>query len=281
MSSKISIGGQALIEGVMMRSKNKYAIAVRKPDKKISTKVIKIKEPKNNLLKLPIIRGCIRFIETLVIGIKSISYSAVESQGEEEEAITDWEIFLTVALSIALTIVLFYMIPLLLAKFFAKDSGFWFNFIDGITRLGIFVLYLFLISLFPDVRRVFQYHGAEHKTVACYEKKEKLSVNNIKKYSTIHPRCGTSFLLIVFVLSIFFFTLVQVQGYFQRLGMRLLLLPLIAGISYELLKFAGKHYNNSFVKILVSPGLLLQKITTKEPTNDMIEVAVKSLKAVV
>ena len=280
MSSKIKIGGQAVMEGVMMRSKTKYAICVRRPDKKISTKIIKIKEPKHWFPKLPIIRGFLRFVETLSIGIKSISWSALESQGEEDETISNWEMFLTFAFSIILTIVLFYAAPLLLTRFILKQPGFLFNLIDGLFRLTIFVLYVYLISLMPDIRRIYQYHGAEHKTVFCHENKEKLTVKNAQKYSTLHPRCGTNFLLIVFVLSIFFFTFIKVKGYFPRLGLRILLLPLIAGVSYEFLKFAGDHFDNPIVKLVAWPGLMMQKITTKEPTDDMVEVAIKSLKAV-
>ena len=279
MSSKIKIGGQALIEGVMMRSAHKYAICIRKPNKKISTKIIKVKPSKHWFLNFPIIRGCIRFIESLKIGIQSISYSAQESMGEEEEQITNKELFLTVLFSIGMTIILFYLAPLILTKFLTKSTGVVFNIIDGLFRLTIFLIYLYIISFIPDIRRIFQYHGAEHKTVFCYENKEKLNLKNVKKFSTLHPRCGTNFILFVFVLSIFFLSLINVTGFFPRLGVRLLLLPLIAGVSYELLKFAGDHFENNFVKLLIYPGLMLQKITTKEPTDDMIEVAIKSLKA--
>ena len=279
MKNEITVGGQAVMEGVMMRSLDKYAIAVRQPNNKIKIKKIKIKSSKNKILNLPIIRGCIRFVETMSIGIKALSFSASVSQGDEEESLSTWELVLTIILSIGLTVILFYMAPLFLTRFITKDAGFLFNLIDGVFRLSIFLVYLLLISLMPDIKRLFQYHGAEHKTVFAYENKEKLTIENVRKYTTLHPRCGTSFLLIVFVLSIFFFTLVRVQGYLPRLGIRLLMLPLIAGVSYELLKFAGKHINNIFVKILVAPGLFLQKITTKEPTDDMIEVAIKSLQA--
>lgn len=279
MKNEITIGGQAVMEGVMMRSLDKYAIAVRQPDNKIKVKKIKIKKNNNKILNLPIIRGCVRFIETMSIGIKAISFSASVSQGDKEETLSTWELIATIGLSIGMTIFLFYMAPLFLTRFITKEVGFLFNVIDGVFRLLIFFAYLLIISLMPDIRRIFQYHGAEHKTVFAYENKEKLTVKNIKKYTTLHPRCGTSFLLIVFVLSVFFFTLVRVQGYLPRLGIRLLMLPLIAGVSYELLRFAGKHTDNFFVKILISPGLFLQKITTREPSDEMIEVAIKSLKA--
>ncbi|MBT3720898.1 DUF1385 domain-containing protein [archaeon] len=279
MGNEITIGGQAVMEGVMMRSLDKYAIAVRQPDKKIKIKKIKIKKNKNKIANLPIIRGCVRFIETMNIGIKALSFSASVSQGDEEESLSTLELIFTITLSIAMTILLFYIAPLFLTRFITDKVGILFNIIDGVFRLLIFFAYLLLISLMPDIRRIFQYHGAEHMTVFAYENKEKLTVKNVKKYTTLHPRCGTSFLLLVFVLSVFFFTLIKVEGYFPRLGLRLLLLPLIAGVSYEILKFAGKHTDNIFVKILIAPGLLLQKITTRRPTDDMLEVAIKSLKA--
>ena len=280
-SKKITIGGQALIEGVMMRSTDKYAICVRRPDKKISTKIIKIKTNKNKIANLPIIRGMVRFVETLGIGVKSISYSALESQGEEEESLSKWEMIFNVGLSIGLTVLLFYILPLFLTRFITKDAGFIFNLVDGILRLTIFLIYLIAISFMPDIKRIFQYHGAEHKTVYCFENKELLTVKNVQKYTTLHPRCGTNFILIVFVASLLVFTLIPVQGYWARLGFRLLLLPLIAGMSYEILKFAGNHFENPLVKLMIWPGLMLQKITTKQPDDDMVEVAIKSLKAVI
>ncbi|AJF62111.1 TPA: DUF1385 domain-containing protein [Candidatus Woesearchaeota archaeon] len=276
---ELTIGGQALIEGVMMRSSDKYALCVRRPDKKISTKIVKIQEPKHWFPKIPVVRGVYRFAETLSIGVSSISYSALESQGEDNQVMSSWEIALTVILSVGMTILLFFAAPLFIARFLAGSTGAALNLIDGIVRIAIFLIYLLLISFIPDIRRIFQYHGAEHKTVYCYENKEKLTVKNVKKYSTLHPRCGTNFILIVFVLSIVFFTFVDAGNYFQRLGIRILLLPVIAGVSYEFLKFAGKHFDNILVKIIISPGLLIQKITTKEPTDDMIEVAIKSLGA--
>ena len=276
--SKLTIGGQAVIEGVMMRSKTKYAIAVRKPNKKISVKKFKLKDYKK-INKIPIIRGIFRFVETLNIGIQGITYSASESMGEEEQ-INAWEMFLTIIVSIVMTIVLFYMIPLFLARFITNSTGLLFNVMDGILRLVIFLIYLLIIAQLPDIKRVFQYHGAEHMTVHCYESGKKLTTKNIKQYSTLHPRCGTNFILIVFIMSLFIFTFIPYRGYLYRLGTRLLLLPLIAGLSYEFLKFAGKYQENKLIAILTYPGLLLQKITTKKPEDSMIKVAVKSLEAI-
>lgn len=279
MKNQLTVGGQAVMEGVMMRSMDKYAIAVRQPDKKIKVKKIKIKKNKKKIADIPIIRGCIRFVETMAIGIEALSYSASVSQGDEDESLSVLELVFTIAASIGVTVLLFYVAPLVLTRLFTQGSGFIFNLIDGIFRLLIFLGYLLLISLMPDIRRIFQYHGAEHKTVHCYEHKEKLTVKNVKKFSNLHPRCGTSFLLIVFVLSILFFTLVQVDGLFPKLGIRLLMLPLIAGVSYELLKLSGKYADNSLMKIIIAPGLFLQRFTTRTPDDDMIEVAIKSLKA--
>ncbi|MFH2021485.1 MAG: DUF1385 domain-containing protein [archaeon] len=279
MDSKITIGGQAVIEGVMMRSQNKYAVCVRNPKKKISTKIISVNKKHSWFSQLPIVRGCFRFAESMIIGIQSLEWSATESQGEEEGSIKPLELFTMFAASIGITIVLFYMIPLFLTRILTDKSGIVFNLIDGALRILIFILYLLLISLFPDIKRVFQYHGAEHKTVSCFESKQKLTVANVQKFSTFHPRCGTSFVLIVFVFSILLFSLVGVEGYFPRLGLRLLMLPVIAGISYETLRFSAKHSSNILVKILIAPGLWLQRITTKQPTDDMVEVAIASLKA--
>ncbi|MCM2325138.1 MAG: DUF1385 domain-containing protein [Candidatus Woesearchaeota archaeon] len=280
MDSKITIGGQALIEGVMMRSNERYAIAVRRPDKKISIKLIPVQKAKYGFMNWPLLRGFFRFIETLMIGINSLSYSATESQGEKEESLSKKDLVLTLFISIGMTFGLFYFLPLLLTKFITDTRGFYFNLIDGVLRLAIFLIYLSAISFMPDIRRVFQYHGAEHKAVYCYESKKPLTVKNVQKFSTLHPRCGTNFILIVFVLSIFFFTIVNVQGFFYKLALRILMLPIIAGFSYEVLKFAGNHFENPIVKAIIWPGLMLQKITTKEPEDDMVEVAIKSLKAV-
>jgi uncharacterized protein YqhQ len=279
MEEKITIGGQALIEGVMMRSNDKYVMAVRRPDKKISTKIVKINNT-SFFNKIPLIRGCTRFIETLSIGLEGILYSSSESAGEEEK-LNPWEVFFTIASSIVMTVLLFYFAPLLVARLFTSSNGLLFNLVDGLARLFIFIIYLMIISLMPDIRRIFQYHGAEHMTVHCYEKKEKLTIKNIRKYSTLHPRCGTNFIMIVFIVSIFFFSFIPVKTFIYKLGMRLLLLPLIAGISYEFLKLAGKYYENPIVKVLNYPGIALQMITTKKPEDDMIEVAIKSLNTAV
>jgi uncharacterized protein YqhQ len=280
MQEKLTIGGQAVIEGVMMRTDDKYAICIRRPDKKISTKIVDIKKNKSKIASLPVIRGIIRFVETLQIGVKSISYSASESVGEEEK-LSSWDLFLTLVFSIGMTILLFYAAPFFVAKLLTENKGILFNLLDGILRLIIFLSYLLIISLMPDIRRIFQYHGAEHMAVHCFEHGEKLTVKNVRKYTTLHPRCGTNFILIVFIVSLLFFSFLPVEGYLLKLAARILFLPLIAGISYEFLKLAGKyHEKSSLVRLLDYPGLLLQKITTRRPEDGMIEVAIKALAAV-
>jgi uncharacterized protein YqhQ len=279
MESKITIGGQAVIEGVMMRSDSRYAICVRKPDGKISTRIVPIKKNKAWYNTMPVIRGCVRFFESLRMGVDSLEFSATESQGEDSEKIRPWELGLAIFFSLGITIVLFYVVPLFLARLLTDSSGILFNLLDGLIRLSLFVAYLLLISLMPDIRRVFQYHGAEHKTVHCYENKEKLTVKNVQKYTTLHPRCGTSFILIVFIMSIVFFSFIQTQNFAERLGLRLLLLPIIAGISYEALRASARHLGNPIVKVMVFPGLMLQKITTRQPDDRMVEIAIKSLKS--
>jgi uncharacterized protein YqhQ len=280
MEEKQTIGGQAVIEGVMMRTNDKYAICVRKPDKKISTRIVEIKKSKNKIAGLPVIRGIVRFVETLQIGVKSISYSASESVGDEEK-LSSWDLFLTLLFSIGMTILLFYAAPFFVAKILTDNSGLLFNLLDGLIRLAIFLIYLLLISLMPDIRRIFQYHGAEHMAVHCFEHGEKLTVKNVKKYTTLHPRCGTNFILIVFIVSMLFFSFLPLDGYLQKLAARIIFLPVIAGVSYEFLKLAGKYHEKSaLVRLLDYPGLLLQKITTRKPEDGMIEVAIKALNAV-
>jgi uncharacterized protein YqhQ len=209
--------------------------------------------------------------------VKSISYSASESSGEDEKLSTG-EIFFTILISIGMTILLFYAAPLLVARLLTDSRGLLFNFLDGLVRLVIFILYLLVISLMPDIRRIFQYHGAEHMTVHAFEHGEKLTVKNIKKYTTLHPRCGTSFLMIVMVVSIMLFSIIpQELPFLYKFLSRIILIPLIAGFSLEFLKFSAKWKNNIFMNILIQPGLLLQKLTTREPDEAQLEVALRSL----
>ena len=293
-SKKINVGGQAVIEGVMIRGINHYTIAVRK-GKQIVSKISSIKKKKHAFLKWPFIRGFVNLAEMLVIGIKSLMWSA-EQAAPEDEKIGKNEFVFTILFSIGIVIVFFIALPYLLTNllgFAEEKKPILFNLVDGFIRISIFLVYLFAISFIKDVKILFQYHGAEHKAIHCYEKGKKLNISNIKKFTTLHPRCGTSFLLIVFTVSIFVFSFLPSMVLFfykdffnfnvisRKLVLfllRILLIPVIAGISYEILKISDRKQNNFLFKLISMPGLLLQKITTKEPTTKQIEVAAYSLK---
>lgn len=278
-----AIGGQAVIEGVLMKNSDKIAVAVRKPDRKITVKEDKFNPitKKIRFLGWPFFRGSVILFEMLVFGMKALIYSANESAGEEDEKLSDAELFITVAISLILAIGLFFLLPVFLASKISDLEGVLFSLIDGIIRVSFVVLYMLAISFLRDVRRLFEYHGAEHKAVNCYENKEKLTVNNVKKYTTVNPRCGTSFVFYVLIVSILVFSLIPGDDMLVKFGSRIVLLPVIAGISYELLKINNRYRNNLLFRILIAPGLLLQRITTKEPNEKQIEVAIRALKKVV
>lgn len=273
------MGGQAVMGGVMMRSISHYAISVRKPDGTIETRTEKVKSiaDKYTWLKTPFIRGMVYLIEMLIIGIKALTWSANKSADEEDEELSNTEIFITITISLGFAILLFIVLPFFVTTLFV-NTGFWFNIIDGVIRIAVLVGYMAIISLMSDVKELFRYHGAEHKTVYCYEAGKPLTVKNIKPYTTKHPRCGTSFIIIVLLLSIFVYSLVGGSLLIKLLS-RIVLLPVIAGISFEALKYSAKHLKNPLVYALVQPGLWLQGITTKEPTPKQIEVAIAALKA--
>lgn len=280
------IGGQAVIEGVLMRNKNKIAIAVRKANSKIKIKKDKIKTP-NKFWKIPFIRGMYSLYETLVIGIKALNYSANEALEEEDgKELSTWHLVLTLIVSVALALVIFKLLPLGIAQFLSKfndvlKNNIVFNLIEGFFKALIFVLYILIISFWKDVRTLFQYHGAEHKTVNCYEAKGKLIPKNVKKYSTIHQRCGTSFIVYVILISIVVYSFIPNMAFGWKYLWRILLLPVIAGISYELLKLSGKFKDNKLLYFLSVPGMLIQKLTTAEPDNKQVEVAIKALKSTI
>ena len=278
----LAMGGQAVIEGVMMRDKTHYAVAVRKKNGKIAKKITKINSvtKKYPVLGWPVLRGFVFLIENLVIGINALNYSIGESVGQKEK-LGKKEMALTLLFSLALTILLFIAAPFFLTTLISKDKGLWFNLIDGIIRLVIFFIYLILISFMKDVKILFQYHGAEHKAVATYEHKKKLMPQNIVKYSRFHPRCGTSFLLIVMIVSILVFSLIVSDNLWIRLVSRIILIPVITGISYEVLKSSAKFQNNFIMKIITLPGVLLQHITTREPSKQQIEVAIEAINMIV
>ena len=277
------IGGQAVIEGVMMRSGNVWTVAVRNPEKDIVVKrenVRKLPKP----LKWHLLRGVIALVQSLSIGIKALLYSA-EASGHEEEKPSSISLFFTVFLAVIIGIGLFLLFPLYGTKLLGilyqsiNESSLMFNLVDGIIRVAVFLTYILLISLNKDIRRVFEYHGAEHKAVHAFEAGVELTPENADKYSTLHPRCGTSFLLIVMMLSIVIFSLIPKDWPFiEKFLSRLVLIPFIAGLSYEFLKFSSKKMNNKFMKMAVAPGLRLQKLTTGQPSFDQLEVAIRALK---
>jgi uncharacterized protein YqhQ len=299
MDKKFSIGGQAVIEGVMIRGPKYNVIAVRKGNK-IITKKEKIKQRKGKFCKFPVIRGFFNLIDMLVIGMRSIMWSAEQQvETEKDEKISKSEMAFTVLFSLALAVLLFVALPYfftLIVGFKEETEPFLFNLIDGIIRIAIFLAYITIVSLMKDVKRLFEYHGAEHKAVHCYEEGKKLEVKNVKKFSTLHARCGTAFILIVLVFSILVFSVltpILLHLFPGLLGMhivprkiimflvRISLLPLIAGLSYEFLKFSARYENNKVMRIFVFPGLLMQKITTKEPDKKQMEVAIEAVKGII
>lgn len=278
----LMVGGQAVIEGVMMRGNGQVATAVREPSGNIAVEV----GPVNSLadrypiFKKPMLRGVVSLFESLVLGLKSLSYSA-QMAGEEDEQLSDKELWLTMAVAGCLAVVLFVLIPTAAMKYFhtLTDSPFSLNILEGLLRLGIFLAYIFGISRMKDIYRVFQYHGAEHKTIHAYENGGPLTVENVQRFSTLHPRCGTAFLLIVMIVSIFIFAFLGWPDLITRILSRIILLPVVAGISYEIIRFAGRS-KSRIMHIAILPGLWLQKLTTNQPDDEMVEVAIASLKAV-
>ncbi|MGB9977372.1 DUF1385 domain-containing protein [Thermovenabulum sp.] len=280
--AKPSIGGQAVIEGVMMRGPKYTAIAVRKG------KDIVVKKEENYSLqkrhpffRLPVIRGALALIEMLVIGINALTYSASVVE-EEEYKLTSKDIALSVIMAVGFAVALFIVLPTFLIKFFEKGvkNPVILNLIEGLIRISIFFFYIFSISIMKDIKRFFEYHGAEHMAVHCYENGDPLTVENAKKYKTLHPRCGTSFLLIVMIVSILLFSFLGWPGILFRIISRILLFPLVAGISYEFIRFAGRS-DSKIAKLFSLPGMWLQLLTTRQPDDSQIEVALEALKCVI
>lgn len=282
---QINVGGQAVIEGVMMRSPDRVAVAVRRPDGKIILKT----EPyvsytkRNKVWNLPIIRGAIVLIESMVLGIKALTFSGdiaaadINDKRDEKKGTKNIWLGLTLIFSLAVGLLLFFYLPLVLTDLLGAKTGFWFNVVDGILRLVIFLLYLSIITLWKDIQRVFQYHGAEHKSIFAFEDGKALTIENSKTYKPFHPRCGTSFILMVLIVSIFIFMFLGRPDSISDRLLRLAFVPLIGGVSYELIKLSDKKKNNPFVRICVAPGLWLQKITAREPDESMLEVALVAL----
>ena len=297
-----SIGGQAVIEGVMMKGPGKIATAVRKSSGEIVMDERELNSfiTKYKLNKIPILRGVLAFIDSMVTGVKCLMFSAdqidledgdtssepskIEKWLEEKlgDKIKDIAIYFAVAVSLVFSVGLFMILPTVIAGFFAYfvKNRIALNLIEGIIKISIFLLYLWGVSHMNDIKRVFEYHGAEHKTIAAYEAGVELTPENAKKFSRLHPRCGTSFLLIVMVISILMFSLFSWKNVWIRIGYRLLLLPVVAGLSYEITKIAGKR-PNGIVGLLTKPGLWLQKLTTREPDESQLEVAIRAMMAVI
>ncbi len=276
----ISIGGQGVFEGVMMRSPNYMAIAVRKSDGTIEVK----KEKLNSLahrykfLKWAFFRGILMLFETLILSFKAIAYSADETM---EEEMSKKEIALTFIFAFAAAILLFIVLPLYLTKLIFNVGGFLFYLLEGLIRLGVFLAYIALMPLIREIKITLHYHGAEHKSLHTYESGEELTVHNARKYSPLHARCGTAFLLIVLVLCVLLFSLIRSDNWYVMIVYRIILIPFVAGISYELLKLSAKYAKSRLVKLLITPGLWLQKLTTREPSDEQLEVALAALKEVI
>jgi len=282
---RAQVGGQAVIEGVMMRGVDHWTLAVRRPDATIGVSDFPLVSwmKRYPVLKIPVVRGVVALIESLVIGIRALMLSANESLGEEEEELGKKEIAVTLVVAVAFAVGLFFLAPLFFTGLFKGQLGtgvaFWI--VEGLVRVGIFVLYLVIITRFRDLRRVFEYHGAEHMSIHALEHGDELTPENVEKYRTMHLRCGTSFLLIVLVVSVFVFALVRWPAWYYLVLSRIVLVPLIAGISYEIIKWAGRHEDNRFVRFVMMPGLALQWLTTKQPDRGQIEVAIAALDKVI
>jgi uncharacterized protein YqhQ len=286
------IGGQAVLEGVMMRGPSNWAVAVRKPDGQIAEvcRPIQSVMKRHWFFRLPVIRGVIALGESLAIGFRALSisaqYAAQEEAGSEAEAeeiqteLSRGALFFAFAVAIAFAVLLFKVTPALITNWLPIETTGWFVIVEGLIRVTLFIAYLSLISLLPDLRRVFQYHAAEHKAINAYEAGEELEPEIVQRYSLIHPRCGTAFLLWVMVIAIFVFAFFGRPHWYWLIATRILLLPLIAGIAYELIRFAGRHTGNRFLMALLAPGLWLQRLTTREPTLDQLEVSIRALRDV-
>jgi uncharacterized protein YqhQ len=284
-----NIGGQAVLEGVMMRGPSNWAVAVRKPDGDIAQVTQPIESPmkRHKLARLPIVRGVVALGESLAIGFRALAISAnyaaqEEGQGDEEvpTELSRAQLFFAFAIAIGFAIALFKVTPALIADSLPVDTTGWFVIIEGVIRVSIFILYLVAISMLPSLRRVFQYHAAEHKAINALEAGDELVPERVQRYSLIHPRCGTAFLLWVMVIAIFVFAFFGRPVWYWLIASRILLLPVIAGLAYELIRFAGKHTGNRVLMTLLAPGLWLQRLTTREPTLDQLEVSIRALKEV-
>ena len=287
---KTSIGGQAVIEGIMMRSPIKTAMSVRKKDGAIHTEILETRAAPRKINKVPFIRGIVSMVLSLKLGFQCILQSAdLAELGEEtvqpqkkKSKMDDLMTFLSVIMGVGLAIALFMVLPTFIVQMLGRlvDLGGFKTLIEGIIKIALFVLYMWLVSFEKDIGRTYEYHGAEHKSIACYEAGEALTVENIRKYPRFHPRCGTSFIFLVLILSIFLYSVVPWETVVGRVLLKLVLLPVLVGVSYELIRLAGK-YDNPLTRAISAPGLWLQRLTTKEPSDDQIEVAITALSEVI
>jgi uncharacterized protein YqhQ len=282
------IGGQAVLEGVMMRAPSHWAVAVRTPHgtiEQVSNPIDSVMR-RHRVFRLPVLRGVIALGEALAIGFRALAISAnyaAQQEGDDGEVkteLTRGQLIFAFALAIGFAIALFKVTPALITNWLPIETTGYFVIVEGLIRVAIFILYLSLISLLPDLRRVFQYHAAEHKAINAYEAGDELEPERVQRYSLIHPRCGTAFLLWVMVIAIFVFALFGRPVWYWLIATRILLLPVIAGIAYELIRFAGKHTGNRLLMALLAPGLWLQRLTTRKPTLDQIEVSIRALREV-
>ncbi len=293
---KTSIGGQALIEGVMMKGPDSVAMSVRLADGSIDTEVWNTSKKIPFYKKIPFVRGVFNFIDSMVLGYKCLSKSAQKVCDDDQEpgrfekflneklGQSAAKIFTAIGelLGVALALFLFSVIPSAAVKLLepVMSTGWMMTLAEGLVKIAILVLYMWAVSLMPDMKRVFEYHGAEHKTIACYEAGEELTPENVRKYTRFHPRCGTSFLLIVLIISIILFSVISWENVVVRIILKIIMLPVVMGVSYEILKIAGR-YQNIFTKIISAPGMWLQRLSTKEPDDSQIEVAIASMKPVI
>ncbi len=284
MGKNFHYGGQAVIDGVMMRGSTTWAVAVRAPDQSIAveTRAVQTITKRYPFLKWPLIRGSVVLVESLLIGIKALSISASVATEEEEKPITPWEMAGSIAVAMGLAVALFIVLPIFIAHLFTPlvSGAVAQNFLEGALRVAAFLGYIAAVSYMPDIRRVFQYHGAEHKVINAYEAGAKLESAEVKKFSPLHARCGTSFLLLVILLKVLIFSFIATDPLWWRVASRILLLPIIAGLAYEGIKLTAKYAQSYLSRILMAPGLLVQRMTTREPDEEQIEVALKAFQTV-
>jgi uncharacterized protein YqhQ len=281
MMAEFHYGGQAVMEGVMMRGRKYMATVVRRSSGELVNDIQPVPSLYTGRLRtLPLVRGITVLVEALALGIKTLMYSANVALEEEGEKMEGWPVWLIMAIAIAVAIAIFFLTPLFITRVFNIESTVLFNLVEGVIRLVFFVAYLWLISLMPDIKRVFAYHGAEHKTVNAYEAGVPLEVEAVKEYSKAHVRCGSSFMFMVLLIAILVFSLIGRPALWLMVLSRVLLVPVIAALSYELVYFAARHTGNPLVKVIIAPGLWLQSMTTREPDDGQIEVAIEALNLV-